>query len=976
MKFITISIIFVGIVSCFGSNREPTDKIVDQSINQEFDSLGDESTADDIDVFTENFEINNSTGNESDAKNDPNFALNTENNSMPPTNNQTSNNGIDFENTAENGINEELSNFENSEINEKKILNESRANENQSFDGDLSLEADFKVAQNQLWWVGFDYKKKEAEMVVELITEGHPKYNVYQEENLADQKEIVIRFFDTKLRRKLRRPLDTSEFSGPISFIRSQYNNVELSTDVTITLRDNVKPKLFSHEGNVLLYFPIPEKYRGNIEVKFDDKNVKDSVVNSSLLPEILPGSVKPLEGYIPSYAKKDYSEKLKRNKKDRAFHRLMRSKYQLMIPVDQLPEYLIPEKMEENVVRVANESINDTPDEIIPEGNSTGSEDEFINNQQPLEANGALNEQAPEKLDDEAGGDDFSLGDENNIDLGEGDNGPKNGGNDGFGDFNDNINTSNLDANLSNDLLDENSDEMEGNSQFSESPGEGASESEEPKKLELEGSESSLPQASQKAKVLQPVSMEFKGATLREVIRTFSLENGVNFIFPENIGGEKVYLSFNHVPWDEALQAVLETHSLGLTKLEGNVIRIDSIKTLDQEKQELEKVRESASHLIPTKVLVVRLSYADSQKVVDVVKTMLQSHAHDKRTKVQADTRTNSVIVEAIPSALAKIRSLITRIDLQTPQVKIETRIVEVLKQDNLALGINWAMPMRTDQSRGLGMGNLVFPNNINSAFSVDTGIQPSTLAKRTSVDLHFGSINNLFELDMRIRMAEDQNLLKSLQNNSVVVLDNEKAETKMGRVVYRPIPVGNGQDSLSSVEYALILNVVPHITADGAIQMNIEVENSSAIVDQAQEIPDKNTRLLKTKLLRENGQTAVIGGIYTSTYSESYLGVPYLSRIPILGMLFRSKTYNEQKRELIIMVTPTVINSDKALSSSSMQDNQSAGLNNLNNINNSGNGLNNSDNGLNNSGNGSNNSGDSDIAISEDDFIDETKF
>lgn len=779
-----------------------------------------------------------------------------------------------------------------------------------------------EIMYNVLWWLGLDFREKESIVKVEMVTIGKPIYKYSQSKNPAGQPELIIKFLDTKMRGKLQRPIDASEFLSPVAYIRTKYNSGDNSTDVIITLRDPVKPQLFSHDGNVLLSFKIPDRYFGNTDVGQTPSGKAEVLSEADITPVLLYGSTGPEQtglilGESAGEANEDIPIQDEENYNDYSDSNPEQINSDFNQDYNENNNY---GEQNGNADNSENESEEEDDEDYENENeyeDSQDGEDEEETNQEYEYYNNASKSKIDKIYTIRTIGlftvaqDDFEnnfAGGNNYDNQGEGDIFNSSQGDEFDNSYNQNTQENNIDtSNLDNENL-FNNQSYEGNEDYDN--------------VDLSGEETEgQDRASEGGSgALQPISMEFKGAALKEVIRTFTSENGVNFIFPQDVGSEKVDLSFKNVPWDQALQAVLETHSLGLSKLEGNVIRIDRLSTLDQEKKELEKVRETASRLVPTKVLIVRLSYASAPDVVKVVTSMLQSYSHDKRVRVEADTRTNSVIVEAIPVALSKIKALINRVDLQTPQVKIDTRIVEVLKTDTLQLGINWAMPLRTDQSRGLGLGNLPFPNQMYSAFSVDTGIQPADLSNRSSVDLHFGSINNLFELDIRLRMAEQQNQIRSLQNNSVVVLDNEEAATQVGQEIYQPIPVANGEQELASVEYLLSLTVTPHITADGAVQMDIEVENSSAIPSASGPVPDKNKRLVKTKLLRENGQTAVIGGVYTTDYTNDYSGVPFFSRIPLLGVFFRNKTQTEVKRELIIMVTPTVINSNRSLSETSI--------------------------------------------------------
>ena len=407
-------------------------------------------------------------------------------------------------------------------------------------------------------------------------------------------------------------------------------------------------------------------------------------------------------------------------------------------------------------------------------------------------------------------------------------------------------------------------------------------------------------------------ISVHLKNASLRDFLRNISSEYDINFVYSEEIGSKKISINFKETPLFEAITAILEIHALGLTKLSNKIIQIETIKKIQEKKTELKQAKIASTHLIPTKISIFRLSYAKASNLAPIVKEILTaSSMNDPRVKVSSNERTNSLIVEAIPTDLEKVNGLVKRMDLQTPQVKIETRVIEVLKNMGDSLGINWTAPLRIDKGRGLGFGNLIFPNNMISNFSIDTG---ATSIEGSKFDTHFGSINNSVELDLKIRLSESYKISRSLENNTILVLDNEPAMIKAGQVDFFSVEKSQGQKDIVNVSYELSLEVTPHITADGSVQMKIKIENSDPIFNASKATASKNERIIDTSLIRKSGETAVIGGLYNTSTTKTTDGIPFLSRIPLLSLLFSSQTFTENKRELIIMVTPTIINTEKA--------------------------------------------------------------
>ncbi len=407
----------------------------------------------------------------------------------------------------------------------------------------------------------------------------------------------------------------------------------------------------------------------------------------------------------------------------------------------------------------------------------------------------------------------------------------------------------------------------------------------------------------------VQPVSIDFKGAAIKDVLQTLSKENRSNFVFPDDIGEKKVFISLRNTPWNQALNAILDTYGLGMVPLKGGVLRIDTLERLNGEKKNIEQIRKNSSILQPTKVMIFRLSYASSDKIIKMIQEMLPALKYDDRIKVQSDERTNSVVVEATLPDLEKVRRIVEKIDLRTPQVKIDIRVLEILKKVDKFLGVNWGGPIRYDRSRGLGFGNMVFPNSATSAFSVDTKAF-SNATNGVAFDTHLGSLNNIFELDLRLRMAELASYTRGLQNTNVTVLDNQSASIEAGTEDYFSVPVGLNDNRMSSVKSTLLLKVKPHITADGSVQMNIRISRDSPkeLANDKASV-SKNITNLETDLLRKSGETAVIGGLYSTSLIRTETGVPFFSSIPILGALFRSKGTMEDKHELMILVTPVIV-------------------------------------------------------------------
>ena len=155
----------------------------------------------------------------------------------------------------------------------------------------------------RLWWIGYDLQKDENKLNIELITLGSPTFELNQEFNQSGQPELVISFQNTRLRKKLKRSLDTSEFLSPVAYVRTRYSESSNVSDVILTLRDQVKPELYSEDGNLLLTFAVPERYQGNFEITSESEGQAELLASTDITPLILDGSVNPGQSPVPVMA-------------------------------------------------------------------------------------------------------------------------------------------------------------------------------------------------------------------------------------------------------------------------------------------------------------------------------------------------------------------------------------------------------------------------------------------------------------------------------------------------------------------------------------------------------------------------------------------------------------------------------------------------------------------------------------------------
>ncbi|MBK7860390.1 MAG: type IV pilus secretin PilQ [Archangiaceae bacterium] len=424
---------------------------------------------------------------------------------------------------------------------------------------------------------------------------------------------------------------------------------------------------------------------------------------------------------------------------------------------------------------------------------------------------------------------------------------------------------------------------------------------------------------APQKARYVgKRVTFEFKDIDIHNLLRIIAEISKKNIVVADDVGG-KVTIRLRNVPWDQALELILRSKGLGKEEF-GNIIRIAPLKTLEEEAKSRETRQATLRRAEPLTVRLVPVNYAVATDMKDRVKEVLS-----ERGVVTVDTRTNTLIVRDIESNIARVQALVSNLDLQTPQVLIEGRIVEARTQLAKEVGIQWGGNATAAPAFGNQTG-LAFPNIVAGAGAAgDTPNAGTTATPNWAVNLPaaigqgsggglgflFGSAGGAVQLNLRLSALESQGLVKVVSAPKVTTLDNQTAKISQGTSIPFSQVSAAGVNTLF-VEARLSLEVTPHITSDGSVLLHINADKSE---------PDPGTtgangqpailrKQANTNVLVKDGDTTVIGGIYVKSTSDRTAGVPLLSKIPVLGFFFRHYNESEDRQELLIFITPRILN------------------------------------------------------------------
>ncbi len=406
-------------------------------------------------------------------------------------------------------------------------------------------------------------------------------------------------------------------------------------------------------------------------------------------------------------------------------------------------------------------------------------------------------------------------------------------------------------------------------------------------------------------------VNFDFQDQDIVPILRLFADISGCNLFLHPDVKG-KATMKFRDVPWNQALDTILKTFSLGKS-IVGNIISIAPNSFFTKEKEEKVKSIEAQVKAEPLETKIFRISYADVAGVEAAIKS---SKILSPRGSINVDKRTSTMLVKDVAAVFPEIDNLLASLDRPTPQVLIEARIVEVNTNSEYELGIQWGINLNLTNTLG-SIGGLKGVPLLSKGpvtggnYLVDfpaTGAGPLSGSGFT-----FGIIDpsKSIGLDMQLSAIETMGKLKVVSNPKILTVDNEKAKILQGKSIPVRKLTTEGTVSTEFKDVTMELTVTPHITPDNSISMGIEIkkEELDPTVPSIDGVPGTDKKEANTKVIIKDGETIVIGGMYKVTTNDSQSGVPSLMNIPVLGWLFKSNKTSQNTTELLIFITPRIL-------------------------------------------------------------------
>lgn len=415
-----------------------------------------------------------------------------------------------------------------------------------------------------------------------------------------------------------------------------------------------------------------------------------------------------------------------------------------------------------------------------------------------------------------------------------------------------------------------------------------------------------------------EKLSLNFQDIQIRSVLQLIADFADLNLVASDTVNG-RITLRLKNVPWDQALDIIMKTK--GLDKREvGNVLMVAPAEELAaREKLELES-RQQISELAPLRTEFIEVRYASAGEIFALFESSGEGEGVlSGRGSVIVDERTNSIILTETTVKINEFRAVLEKLDVPVRQVLIEARIVTAASNFSEALGVRWG-----------GLGYKINGDNVGTAGGSLTTVQEVrggigdpdgitfTSPDHLVVDLGVGSadatsfaiglVNDKYLLDLEISALESQGSAEVIARPKVITADKQEATISSGVEIPYQEASSSGATSVSFKSATLQLAVKPQITPDDRIIMELEVKQDTvgAVFNG---VPSINTNNVKTQVLVNNGETIVLGGIFTVNTSESVTKTPFLGDLPYVGGLFRRNTRSDQKQELLIFITPRLI-------------------------------------------------------------------
>lgn len=431
-----------------------------------------------------------------------------------------------------------------------------------------------------------------------------------------------------------------------------------------------------------------------------------------------------------------------------------------------------------------------------------------------------------------------------------------------------------------------------------------------------------------------QQISFNFQNIPVRSVLQILASFTGLNLVVSDQVRGN-ITLRLKNVPWDQALAIILQTEGLA-ERHTNNVIMIAPAGVIQKQEQEQLQAREALQKLAPLHTEIFQVRYTKATALAALLKQLRATFKGGVQQKsglsglttrgsVVADPRTNSLIVRDTIQGLANVEKLIKRLDVPVKQVLISARLVIAKQSFSRDLGVKFGMINKprpfgsggvniNSTTYGLGGYPPITPNHPPTIIGNQFNVNLPATSPTSTFGLTLAKLNSTFALNLEISAAEQEGLVRQISSPRVITTNDQTAIIQQGIQIPYQLASSSGATAVSFKTAALELQVTPHITPNNRVLMDLNVSNNAVGVIY-NGVPSIDTQQVKTQVMVENGQTVVLGGVYEESKSHTVNKVPFFGDLPVIGNLFKERIKKDTKSELLIFITPRIINNNLSL-------------------------------------------------------------
>ena len=407
-----------------------------------------------------------------------------------------------------------------------------------------------------------------------------------------------------------------------------------------------------------------------------------------------------------------------------------------------------------------------------------------------------------------------------------------------------------------------------------------------------------------------RPMTLNFQDISVRAVLQIIAGYNDFNLVTSDSVSGN-ITLRLDGVPWDQALDVVLRVKGLD-KRMDGSILMVAPSEELAAREAKDLKAKQQVEDLEPLYSEYIRLNYAKAEEFADLLKTDTNSII-SARGSVSVDKRTNTLLIKDTVKSIASVRRMVETLDIAVRQVVIEARMVTVRDNVKEDLGVRWGFSDQqgTDGISGTLEGANTISNGTIPSISDRLNVNLPITGAAGSIGMHVAKLANGTLLDLELTALEEENRGEIIASPRITTANQKKARIEQGTEIPYVESASSGATTVSFKKAVLSLEVTPHITPDNKVILDLIItQDTRGDTVQTGTGPAVaiDTQEIQTQVLVENGQTVVLGGIFQQQIINSVKKVPLLGDIPYLGVLFRSTSEFNEKKELLIFVTPKI--------------------------------------------------------------------